>query len=74
MTTWRRLEVRCSPRCRALDHSFLNFFNSSEKLDKGPLPDKGHSAKSTENILPLPIPFLFEVWVERRGVSHTLSP
>lgn len=28
-------------------------------------------AKSTENILPLPISL--EVWVERRGVSHTLS-
>lgn len=28
------------------------------------------AAKSTENILPLPISL--EVWVERRGVSHTL--
>lgn len=71
-TTWRRIEEGCSPHCRLLDHLFLNFFNAGEKLDEGPSDHtKVTAAKSTENILPLPISL--EVRVERRGVSHTLS-
>lgn len=52
MTTWHWFEVGwCSQRRCLLDHLFRNFFITSKKLDNGPPPDKGHSAKSTENIL-----------------------
>lgn len=67
------LKYDVQPRRRALDHPFLNFLQHRWKKSWMKAPSARQRSLAAD-ILPLPIPFSLGVWVERRGVSHTLSP